>query len=296
MNFTVAEICSEFSVSRQYYYKAIKEREREEVDHQWIIQKVLEIRSQMPMLGARKLYYLLGSEIKKLSKPIGRDKFFNLLSDNGLLIRRKRYRPMTTESRHRFRKYDNLIKQLEIKRINQVHVSDITYIRTKERFCYLFLVSDLYSRRILGSELSESLGIEGSIKALEMAASKAKNLEGSIHHSDRGIQYCSNIYTERLKNLGMKISMSEQANPYENAVAERINGILKEEFMLDRTFPDIETARKAVNEAVRIYNQQRPHMSLGYRTPEEVYNAKGSYPHINKERKKVAKKERNYYY
>ena len=296
MNYTIAEICSEFSVSRQYYYKTIKAREREEVDHQWIIQKVLEIRSQMPMLGTRKLYYLLGSEIKKLSKPIGRDKFFDLLAENGLLIRRKRYRPMTTESRHRFRKYDNLIKQIEIKRINQVHVSDITYIRTKERFCYLFLVSDLYSRRILGSELSESLGIEGSIKALEMAVSKAKNLEGSIHHSDRGIQYCSNIYTERLKNLGMKISMSEQANPYENAVAERINGILKEEFMLDRTFPDIKTAREAVNEAVRIYNQHRPHMSLGYRTPEEVYNTKRSYPHINKERKKVAKKERNYYY
>lgn len=250
----------------------------------------------MPMLGGRKLYYLLSKEKAFMDKPIGRDRFFDLLRKNGLLIKPKRYRPKTTESRHRFKKYDNLIKQMDIERINQVHVSDITYLRTVDRFCYLFLITDLYSRKILGDDLSETLGIAGSLRALMMAKGKVKNLRGSIHHSDRGIQYCSNIYTEKLKNLGMRISMSEQANPYENAVAERINGILKQEFMLDKTFPDFDTAQKAVKEAVRIYNENRPHMSLGYRTPEEVYTLKLGYQHINKERKKVTKKERNNYY
>ncbi len=225
----------------------------------------------MPILGGRKLYYLLKEEIALLTEPIGRDKFFDLLRTNGLLIRPKKYRVKTTDSKHRFRKYDNLIKPMKITRINQVHVSDITYLRAADRFCYLFLITDLYSRRIIGQELSESLAIEGSIKALDMAARKAKDLTGSIYHSDRRLQYCSNIYTDKLKSLGMRISMSEQANPYEIAVAERVNGILKQEFMLDKTFPDISTAKQAVWEAIKTYNEKRPHTSLGYRTPEEVF-------------------------
>lgn len=273
MKYTVAEICNQFEISRQGYYKTRAEKNQTEDDRQKLIEKILELRAQMPMIGGRKLYYLLKQEIASLSKPLGRDKFFKLLKENRLLIKQNRYRPKTTNSRHRFRKYNNLIKHIEIKKINQVHVSDITYLRTAERFCYLFLITDLYSRRIIGEELSESLAIEGSLRALDRAISKAKNLNGSIHHSDRGIQYCSNIYTDKLKALGMKISMSEQANPYENAVAERVNGILKQEFMLDKTFPDILTARKAVKEAIRIYNQKRPHMSLGYKTPEQVYKA-----------------------
>jgi putative transposase len=273
VKYTVENICNQFAISRQGYYKARKEKEKIEDEQHKLIEKVLELRAQMPMLGCRKLYHLLKKEIQSLSKPLGRDRFFELLKKNGLLIKPKRYRPKTTESRHRFKKYDNLIKDLEINTINQVHVSDITYLRTVDRFCYLFLITDLYSRRIMGEQLSESLAIEGSLSALKMAIEKAKNLNGSIHHSDRGIQYCSNIYTEKLKSLGIKISMSEQANPYENAVAERINGILKQEFMLAKTFPDIMTARKAVKEAIRIYNEKRPHMSLGYKTPDQVYKA-----------------------
>jgi transposase InsO family protein len=273
MKYTVEDICNEFAISRQSYYKARKQKEKIEDEQHNLIEKVLELRAKMPMLGCRKLYHLLKKEIDLLSKSLGRDKFFGLLKDNGLLIKPKRYRPRTTESRHRFKKYANLIKDLEINRINQVYVSDITYLRTVDRFCYLFLITDLYSRRIMGEQLSESLAIEGSLSALRMAAGKVKNLNGSIHHSDRGIQYCSNIYTDKLKSLGIKISMSEQANPYENAVAERVNGILKQEFMLDKTFPDIMTARKAVKEAIRIYNEKRPHMSLGYKTPEQVYKA-----------------------
>lgn len=273
MKYTVKEICNQFAISAQGYYKAKKQKEKTEDEQHKLIEKILEQRAQMPMLGCRKLYHLLKEEIHSLSKPLGRDKLFELLKKNGLLIKPKRYRPRTTQSRHRFKKYDNLIKDLEINRINQVHVSDITYLRTTDRFCYLFLITDLYSRRIMGMQLSENLAIEGSLSALRMAKEKAKNLNGSIHHSDRGIQYCSNIYTDKLKSLGMKISMSEQANPYENAVAERVNGILKQEFMLNKTFPDILTARKAVKEAIRNYNENRPHMSLGYKTPEQVYQA-----------------------
>lgn len=293
MSYSIEEICKEFKVSRQSYYKFRRRKEQQEIDEDKLIEEVQVLRKRMPMLGGRKLYYLLK---KDKVIPIGRDKFFELLRRNGLLLRPKRYRPKTTESRHRFRKYDNLIKDMEIERINQVHVADITYLRTVDRFIYLFLITDLYSRRVLGEELSNNLALESTLKALGMVQRKVRNLEGSIHHSDRGIQYCSNIYTDKLRSLGMKISMSEQANPYENAVAERINGILKQEFMLDIRFPDFQTARKAVKEAIKTYNQSRPHMSLGYRTPEEVYNSGTGYQHINKERKKVAKKERNNYY
>ena len=273
MKFGIEEICNSLGISRQGYYKAGKQKQKTEDEESKLIDKILALRSQMPMLGGRKLYVLLKQEIESLSKPIGRDKFFKLLKNKNLLIKPKKYRPKTTESKHRFKKYDNLIKNLEINRINQVHVSDITYLRTVDRFCYLFLITDLYSRRIMGEDLSDSLAIEGGLRALKMATDKLQKTEGRIHHSDRGIQYCSNIYTEKLTNLGMKISMTEHANPYENAVAERVNGILKQEFMLDKTFPDIKTARKAVKEAIRIYNEQRPHMSLAYKTPVQVYYA-----------------------
>lgn len=273
MRCTIDQVCEQFGISRQGYYKARKKKQRTNVEERKLIGKVLELRTQMPMLGARKLHYLLKQNIQSLLKPLGRDKFFKLLRDNNLLIKPKRYRPRTTESKHRFRKYGNLIKDIEINGINQVYVSDITYLRTVNRFCYLFLITDLYSRRVMGEDLSETLAIEGSLRALKMATDKIKNPNGSIHHSDRGIQYCSNIYTEKLKSLGIKISMSEQANPYDNAVAERVNGILKQEFMLDKVFPDTKTARNAVREAIKIYNENRPHMSLGYKTPEQVYNA-----------------------
>lgn len=273
MRYTVVQVCRQFGISRQGYYKVRKQKQQTDIEERKLIQKVLELRMQMPMLGGRKLYFLLKQEIQSSSKLPGRDKFFKLLRDNNLLVKSKRYRPKTTESKHRFRKYDNLIKDLEISRVNQVYVSDITYLRTVDRFCYLFLITDLYSRKVMGEDLSETLAIEGSLKALKMATDKIKNPNGSIHHSDRGIQYCSNIYTEKLKRLGIKISMSEQANPYENAVAERVNGILKQEFMLDKVFPDIRTARNAVREAIKIYNEKRPHMSLGYKTPEQVYYA-----------------------
>ena len=159
------------------------------------------------------------------------------------------------------------------KKINEVYVSDITYIIVEDSFCYLALITDLYSRKIVGNDMSESLNMEGSIRALKMAIKDKGNLKGLIHHSDRGIQYCSNVYTKLLTKKRIKISMSEKGNPYENAVAERVNGILKEEFMLGESFATKEAAYQAVREAIKTYNELRPHMSINYLTPNEKYAA-----------------------
>lgn len=226
----------------------------------------------MPMVGGKKLYWMLKSDFKILRAKIGRDKFFEILRNNGLLVNRKKRYVKTTNSSHRFRVYDNLIKELEITKADEVYVSDITYIRSELGFCYLSLITDLYSRKIVGYDTSDSLGIEGSMRALEMAIKK-KELTGLIHHSDRGLQYCSNIYTGLLTNKEIKISMSEKGNPYENAVAERVNGILKEEFKLSETFKTKEMVYKAVDEAINTYNEYRPHMSIDYMTPNQKYAA-----------------------
>ena len=238
-----------------------------------IIQLVREIRIKLPMLGGRKLLKKLALEFKKAGIELGRDKFFEILRRNGQLIHRKKRYTKTTNSSHRFRIYDNLIKDIKPTKSDQIYVSDITYIYTKEGFGYLSLITDLYSRKIVGFDFSASLNFEGSIRALKMAISGKNNLSGMIHHSDRGIQYCSNTYTELLSKNKILISMSEKGNPYENAVAERVNGILKEEFMLGQTFRTMSEAEKAVKEAIESYNELRPHMSIDYMTPNQKYAA-----------------------
>jgi transposase InsO family protein len=197
----------------------------------------------------------------------GRDRFFDLLRREGLLIRRKKKYAKTTNSRHRFRKYRNLIKDLLIERPNQVYVADITYIRTLSGFCYLSLITDACSRKIVGYHLSRSLGIEGCLCALKKALSVLPQGASVIHHSDRGIQYCSDDYTALLNKYQVRISMTEENHIYENAMAERVNGILKDEFMLGEILTSYEVARQMVREAVNIYNEKRPHQSLGYEKP-----------------------------
>lgn len=224
----------------------------------------------MPMIGGKKLYWLLRDEIRTKHRKIGRDKFFEILSLANLLIRRKKRYVKTTNSNHRFRKYDNLIKDLTVKKPDELYEGDITYISTEEGYCYLAHIEDHYSRKILGSDVSDSLSVEGAQKALRSAI-RGKELTGTIHHSDRGLQYCCNAYTEMLTKRGMQISMSEKGNPYENAVAERINGILKYEFMLNQTFKTKTEAIKATKEAIETYNNLRPHMSIGYLTPNQMY-------------------------
>ena len=268
-------MCKVMKISRQSYYKSEKEAMQRSQKEEEIIRRVIQQRHQMPMLGGRKLLHILNAEG---GSKIGRDKFFKLLGDRGLLIKKRKSYVRTTNSMHPFRKYGNLIKGEKINRSYQVYVSDITYINSTEGYSYLSLVTDLYSRKILGYSLSKSLETEGSSRVLQMATRGKEKTEVIIHHSDRGIQYCSHEYTEMLKTKGIRISMSEKGNPYENAVAERINGILKNEFMLGGIFKTRSEVELAVKEAIRNYNQKRPHMSLGYKTPELVINLSRATP------------------
>ncbi len=188
-----------------------------------------------------------------------------------MLTLRKKYSSRTTNSLHRFYKYKNIIKDLEVTKPNQVWVSDITYIRTIKGFCYLALITDMHSRKIVGYDLSDSLELNGCVRALKKALYQAKNMKGLIHHSDRGIQYCSNQYTQILKRKKIAISMTQENHCYENAMAERVNGILKDEFYLDQTFTDVQHAKKATKNAINLYNQIRLHLSLDFKTPNMVY-------------------------
>lgn len=276
--YTLTEVCRILSMTRQAYYKRLKVKTKEELKEELIVGMVQNIRHELPRIGGRKLYYLLNEELKKLPSTLGRDKFFSILRRNGLLIRPERQYAVTTNSRHRFRIYKNLIKDREITGADRVYVSDITYIRMKGEFCYLFLVTDLYSRKIVGYHLSQSLSTTGGIRAIEMALKEVEQPEKLVHHSDRGFQYCSGSYVELLKSKGIRLSMGEVGNPYDNAVAERVNGILKNEFYLNARFTNYSEAHRATKEAVKLYNTRRPHLSLDYKTPEEIYNLSRATP------------------
>lgn len=269
----MSEICKMVGISRQGYYKERKKKQKKGLQEEIIIGLVHSQRRKMPMLGGKKLYRLLAPDFARMKIDLGRDKFFRILSKNGLLIHRKKRYTKTTNSSHRFRIYDNMIKGKEPLGIDEVYVSDITYINVGDSFCYLALITDLYSRKIVGYDISESLNMEGSIRALKMAIKGKGDLPGLIHHSDRGIQYCSKVYTELLTSKEIKISMAEKGNPYENAVAERVNGILKEEFLLGKNLKTRKQAYNSTKEAIETYNNLRPHMSINYLTPNQKYAA-----------------------
>ena len=228
-------------------------------------------RRSLPREGVRKLEKSLKAEFAKANLNVGRDTLFNVLRKHNMLTHRKKYSSRTTNSYHRFYKYNNIIKDIEVTRPNQVWVSDITYIRTVKGFCYLALITDMYSRKIVGYDISDSLELNGCVRALNKAIYQANNIKGLIHHSDRGIQYCSNVYTQILKRKKIAISMTEENHCYENAIAERVNGILKDEFYLDQTFDSLSHARKAAKNAINLYNEIRLHLSLDYKTPNMVY-------------------------
>lgn len=239
-----------------------------------IVRKLVQdIRYYQPKIGGKKLYFLLKDDLDKLPGSIGRDKFFDILRRLGLLVKRRKKYVSTTDSYHRFRKYKNKLKGKLLTGPGQAYVCDITYLRTRGSFVYLFLQTDAYSRMITGWSLSHSLSIEGAIEALKMTIKQSKNMKGSIHHSDRGIQYCSKDYVKILKKQKVEISMTEENHCYENAMAERVNGILKDEFLLDETFANKKMAFKAVKEAVRSYNTLRPHWSLNLYTPQQIHQA-----------------------
>lgn len=258
-------------ISRQAIYQYAGRQHKQRVDEEQIIRQVRLIRRRMPRIGTRKLYERLEPTLKPLG--IGRDSLFELLRRQRLLVRpRKRFVP-TTNSRHTLPVYPNLLKLTKPEAPGRVVVADQTYLRLEHGFCYLSLVSDLYSRKILGLDVSPTLETAGPLRALTMALKDIIHHDWFIHHSDRGVQYCSSEYRSFLESHGGQSSMSAAGCPYDNAVAERINGILKSEFYLDRTFASIEQAREAVLETVSIYNFERPHLSLGMLTPEKRYAA-----------------------
>lgn len=225
-------------VNRQVYYRSKRSRLYKQGVAQKVIIMVRDIRMTMPKLGGRKLYFMLKERLSLLK--VGRDKLFRILRANHMLITPKKSYHITTNSHHRFRKHKNLISTLEIERPESVWVSDITYVGTRVNPSYLALITDAYSKKIVGYDLSKSLSMEGSLKALEMAIKNRKKKDSElIHHSDRGLQYCSYDYQKLLENNKINPSMTEKYDPYENAIAERVNGILKQEFGIAKKIKDL---------------------------------------------------------
>ena len=260
-----------FGLKRNAYYKHKNRADKRVNLEQQIIDIVRKRRKSLPREGVRKLMKSLDKEFVKANIKVGRDTLFKVLRKYNMLTLRKKTSARTTNSYHRFYKYSNIIKDLKVTRPNQVWVSDITYIRTIKGFCYLALITDMHSRKIVGFDISDSLELKGCVRALNKAIYQAKNIHGLIHHSDRGIQYCSNVYTQILKRKNINISMTEENHCYENALAERVNGILKDEFYLDQTFMNTTHAKRAAKNAINLYNEIRLHLSLNFKTPNMVY-------------------------
>ena len=267
----LTEICALFDLKRDAYYKYLKRYKVRKSQEEQVIIMVDIKRKVLPRVGCHKLLNYLENDFNDVNIKIGRDKLFNILRANNRLIKPRRASCRTTNSYHHFHKYNNLIKDFTPTGINQVWVTDITYIRTVNGFCYLALVTDLYSRKIVGFDTSDSLELLGALRALKMAIRNADNLRRLIHHSDRGVQYCSYQYTGELLKRDIKISMTEDNHCYENAVAERVNGILKDEFYLDLTFFSTKLAQRATKNAIKLYNNERLHLSLDYKTPNSVH-------------------------
>lgn len=235
---------------------------------------VLDIRKQLPKLGGKKLYSLLKPSFQMSGIKLGRDGLFSYLRQHNLLIKPRRRYTKTTNSKHWLKKYPNLVKEKEITRPEEVFASDITYVESDEGVHYLSLVTDASSRKIMGYKLSNDMRAENVAKALEMAIKNRVTRSSLIHHSDRGLQYCSEVYQTVLKSNRITASMTDGYDCYQNALAERVNGILKQEFLIYRckTFGELE---KLINESIDAYNRLRPHLSLGMKTPEEVHKKAG---------------------
>ena len=268
-------ICRLFGKTRQGWYEYCERKEDRSLEAILILKLVEEIRQSLPRVGVRKLLHMLQPLLDEHHIKYGRDKLYDLLGHHGLLLRYRRRKPYTTDSNHPYRKYPNLIRELILTRPGQLWVSDITYLRLTQGFCYLSIVTDAYSRKIIGHQVHPTLASEGAVRALIMAADTLKQREKPIHHSDRGVQYCCFEYVQMLEHFNIQISMTENGDPYENAIAERVNGILKGEFGLDKTFSSIEQAITAINEAVNAYNYKRPHASCDYLTPAAAHEHNG---------------------
>lgn len=264
---SITALCEKVKMSRQNFYKGKKERQIYQVDKNVIQQMVFRERALQPRLGGKKLYHLLKPELDKIGIRIGRDRFFEVLKECGLLLSPLPKVPYTTNSQHNLPVFKNTFEKMELEYSNQAWVADITYIRTDEDFLYLSLITDAFSRKIVGYHIGETLESKESLKALEMALKDLRPGEHPVHHSDRGSQYCSHLYVNKLKSFGLDISMTEVLHCYENAQAERVNGILKQEYSLGCYFRTKQQARKAIEEGIFLYNTRRPHQMLRYEFP-----------------------------
>lgn len=287
----IEQSCDLFGYSKQAYYKSLKHLESRAFDEYIILELVRQKRKIWKKGSGRNLLASLKGDFKKHGIKIGRDKFFELLRSNKLLIKRKVRRTSTTNSYHHYHRYPNLIRELIPHRSNHVWVSDITYVWIQEEACfmYLFLVTDMYSRKIIGYTISRTLKATGAIEALKMAIGQMndKSVEQTIHHSDRGVQYCCNAYINLLNSKNIAISMTENGDPLENAIAERVNRTLKEEFMDDYKsgYKSIRIAKAEIKRNIQFYNQIRPHRSIEMLTPNQAHLRTG----------RLKRKWKNYY-
>ena len=267
----IAVLCRLFGKTRHAYYDSLWRKESSLVKEDVILQEVINIRKDLPRLGTRKLHFVLQNKLITHQISFGRDYLFDLLAEHKLLIRQRKRKVITTDSRHWMRKYNNLTKEVNINRPEQVWVSDITYIRLTNQWGYLSLITDAYSRKIMGYSFRQDLAAEGCIKALKMALNNRMYNQPIIHHSDRGSQYCSHNYVDLLLKNNIAISMTENGDPYENALAERINGIIKTEFNLYASAVGFEQTKLQIDRSINAYNRLRPHASCDYLTPNQAH-------------------------
>lgn len=262
-----------FGISKQAYHKRLKAGEKRTQNKQSVLKMIQKVRKTHPRAGGKKLYNYLKPELEKENIKMGRDALFDLLRDNGLLVKKTKRFHITTNSKHHFYKSPNLLKGTKLVHSEQAVVSDITYIKTDQGHAYMAIVTDPYSKKVMGYALEDNMQVSMVKKALKMAYKnlkfKPKNI---LHHSDRGLQYCCPDYTGFAEKLGFTMSTTQQYDPYENAVAERINQTLKYEYGLKRKLPNLKTAQKMAQQAVEIYNTKRTHWSLNLKTPQKVHN------------------------
>ena len=265
------KMCELLRLSRDAYYKRCSRESKRLNEREVLLELVHNVRVDEPRTGTRKLHHRISPHLKTLGVSVGRDKLFDVLRKESMLVQRKRRYERTTYSKHGYVVAPNRLKNIRIESSGEALVSDITYIRLKHRFAYLFLVTDAYSRKIVGFHLSRDLSHYSAILALKMAIESLLDARGVIYHSDRGCQYCCHEFLSVLGEHGMAPSMTDESHCYQNAIAERVNGILKDEFNLDATFLNIEEAQQAVRHAVSIYNNKRTHWSLKLKTPAQVH-------------------------
>lgn len=275
---TICGLCRCTGVTKQAFYKARRARQKKKIDEELVLELVRGVRHLHRRMGTRKLLVVLRRELKKAGVSIGRNKLFALLGKHNLLIKPRRSSPRTTDSRHRFTVYRNILCEATIDAPHQALVTDLTYIRTEKGFVYAVFVMDAFSRKIVGYDVSASLEASGCLRASEMALAQLPQGARPIHHSDRGTQYCCTDYTELLKKYNVTISMTEENHCYENAKAERLNGIMKQEYGLGETLADLAEAQRLIEQAVWLYNTGRPHTQLNYATPQEVHESASAKP------------------